>query len=277
MKKIHRQKGFTLVELAIVLTIIGLLIGGILKGQQLMQNARVTATIAQIQAIESATTTFRDTYNAMPGDLTAPNTRLPGFQNITAMDSLGDGIVGPIAWNLSASQATAAIANPAAGALGIDETTLFWGELASAGLLSGITYTGEALAAGAARFGTTHPVARVGGGFVVGNANGSLEQLLAPVVGCGAPHSCLVGTVLALVPNPTAVMVTTVGNNILTPTLASQMDRKMDDGNPLAGFVQAYGVDAAAGCMTAPAAGVASVYNDARTSKDCGMFFRIQG
>ncbi|MCK5555335.1 MAG: prepilin-type N-terminal cleavage/methylation domain-containing protein, partial [Alphaproteobacteria bacterium] len=62
MKKIHRQKGFTLVELAIVLTIIGLLIGGILKGQQLMQNARVTATIAQIQAIESATTTFRDTY-----------------------------------------------------------------------------------------------------------------------------------------------------------------------------------------------------------------------
>ena len=40
MKKLHQQKGFTLVELAIVLTIIGLLIGGILKGQQLMENAR---------------------------------------------------------------------------------------------------------------------------------------------------------------------------------------------------------------------------------------------
>ncbi|TAL35563.1 MAG: prepilin-type N-terminal cleavage/methylation domain-containing protein, partial [Alphaproteobacteria bacterium] len=43
MKRLNTQKGFTLVELAIVMTIIGLLIGGILKGQELMQNARITA------------------------------------------------------------------------------------------------------------------------------------------------------------------------------------------------------------------------------------------
>ena len=274
MEKIHRQKGFTLVELAIVLTIIGLLIGGILKGQQLMQNARITATIAQIQAIESATTTFRDTYNSMPGDLVSPDTRLPGFRNTTAMVSLGNGLVGPVAWDLTASQASGAIANPAAAE--VDETTLFWGEIAAAGLLSGITYTGDALGAGLARFGTTHPVARVGGGFIVGNANGSTEQLLNPAVGA-ALHSFLVGTVLALVPNPTQGLVATLGVNILTPNLASQMDRKMDDGNPLAGFVQAYGEDAALGCMSVPVAGVPSVYNEARTSKDCGMFFRIQG
>ena len=282
MKKIHRQKGFTLVELAIVLTIIGLLIGGILKGQQLMQNARVTATIAQIQAVESATTTFRDTYNAMPGDLIAPNTRIAGFQNITdttTQASLGNGIVGPIGWDLTASQASTAIA--AASAAEVDETTLFWGEIASAGLLSGITYTGEALAAGAARFGTSHPVARVGGGFVVGNANGTTSQPLAPAVASGSGlRSALVGTVLALVPSPIQGLVTTVGLNVLTPTLAAQMDRKMDDSNPLTGFVQAYGVDAvvtAPSCMSIPAAGVSSVYNSARTEKSCGMFFRIQG
>ena len=42
----HHEKAFTLVELAIVMTIIGLLIGGILKGQELLENARVTSTIA---------------------------------------------------------------------------------------------------------------------------------------------------------------------------------------------------------------------------------------
>ena len=54
------QSGFTLVELAIVLMIIGLLIGGILRGQELMENARVTSTIQQTKAYDGATTTFRD-------------------------------------------------------------------------------------------------------------------------------------------------------------------------------------------------------------------------
>ena len=45
------QAGFTLVELAIVMIIIGLLIAGVLKGQELIANARVTSTVAQIKAI----------------------------------------------------------------------------------------------------------------------------------------------------------------------------------------------------------------------------------
>lgn len=72
------QNGFTLVELAIVMTIIGLLIGGILKGQELMQNARVTATVAQVKSYESATFTFIDKYSALPGDLVTASERLPG-------------------------------------------------------------------------------------------------------------------------------------------------------------------------------------------------------
>src|ERR1700722_1138400 len=77
MKRLQQQKGFTLVELAIVLTIIGLLIGGILKGQQLITNARVTAQISQIKSVEAAATTFNDTYAGLPGDLATASVRLP--------------------------------------------------------------------------------------------------------------------------------------------------------------------------------------------------------
>ena len=71
------QAGFTLVELAIVMIIIGLLIGGVLKGQELITNAQITATVAQVKSIDGATTTFKDMYNALPGDMLNPAGRLP--------------------------------------------------------------------------------------------------------------------------------------------------------------------------------------------------------
>ena len=77
LSKQTSQAGFTLVELAIVMIIIGLLIAGVLKGQELIANARVTSTVAQIKAIDAATSTFKDTYDSLPGDMTAPTTRLP--------------------------------------------------------------------------------------------------------------------------------------------------------------------------------------------------------
>ena len=70
------QSGFTLVELAIVMIIIGLLIGGILKGQELIANAQTTATVAQLKGIDGALSTFRDKYSTLPGDMLSPNTRL---------------------------------------------------------------------------------------------------------------------------------------------------------------------------------------------------------
>jgi prepilin-type N-terminal cleavage/methylation domain-containing protein len=71
MKKkisLKNQKGFTLIEIAIVLVIIGLLIGGVLKGQSMIQNARVKRLVTDMQGMTTAVIAFQDRYGQLPGD-----------------------------------------------------------------------------------------------------------------------------------------------------------------------------------------------------------------
>ena len=68
MQKISKQSGFTLVEIAIVLVIIGLLLGGVLKGQEMIKSAKVKSQIQQIDGISAAFNTYYDRYGALPGD-----------------------------------------------------------------------------------------------------------------------------------------------------------------------------------------------------------------
>jgi prepilin-type N-terminal cleavage/methylation domain-containing protein len=63
------QTGFTLVEIAIVLVIIGLLLGGILKGQELINSARVRNLADQNSAVQAAYFGFIDRYRQVPGDM----------------------------------------------------------------------------------------------------------------------------------------------------------------------------------------------------------------
>jgi prepilin-type N-terminal cleavage/methylation domain-containing protein len=70
---INKQKGFTLVEIAIVLVIIGLLLGGILKGQELISSARVRNLADQNSGIQAAYYGFIDRYRQVPGDWSAAN------------------------------------------------------------------------------------------------------------------------------------------------------------------------------------------------------------
>ncbi|HEY9145998.1 MAG TPA: prepilin-type N-terminal cleavage/methylation domain-containing protein [Thiobacillus sp.] len=74
----RRQSGFTLIEIAIVLVIIGLLLGGILKGQELITSARVRNIIAQLDGTKAAFFGFQDRYRALPGDFNAATTQISG-------------------------------------------------------------------------------------------------------------------------------------------------------------------------------------------------------
>lgn len=63
------RKGFTLIELSIVLVIIGLLVGGVLAGQTLIAAAQVRKEISKLNSISTAINTFRVKYDALPGDM----------------------------------------------------------------------------------------------------------------------------------------------------------------------------------------------------------------
>ncbi len=69
LQKIRTSKaGFTLVEIAIVMVIIGLLIGGVLKGQAMIQNAKVKRVAKQADELRAAVMSFYDKYGMYPGD-----------------------------------------------------------------------------------------------------------------------------------------------------------------------------------------------------------------
>lgn len=83
----RHQSGFTLIEIAIVLVIIGLLLGGILKGQELINSARVRNVISQMDGTKAAFFGFQDRYRALPGDFSRATTQIQNATN----DGNGDG------------------------------------------------------------------------------------------------------------------------------------------------------------------------------------------
>jgi len=87
----HKQRGFTLIEIAIVLVIIGLLLGGVLKGQELITSARVRNLISQQDGIKAAYFGFLDRYRALPGDYTAATTNINGVGATPCGTGNGDG------------------------------------------------------------------------------------------------------------------------------------------------------------------------------------------
>ncbi|VAW76895.1 hypothetical protein MNBD_GAMMA14-1821 [hydrothermal vent metagenome] len=111
-----KQRGFTLVEIAIVLVIIGLLLGGVLKGQAMIDNSRYKRLVADLDSFRTEVYMFQDRYGALPGDMVNANTRL----NASATNGDGNGYVGGGWCNAS----------------GI-ESCLVWSHLRYAGLLSG--------------------------------------------------------------------------------------------------------------------------------------------
>lgn len=211
-ESVRDEKGFTLVELAIVMVIIGLLIGGILKGQEMIANAQVSATVAQVKGIDAATSTFRDMYDAMPGDIANATTRLPTCANACAANGDGNG-------QLDEGIATSA-----------SEGLAFWAHLAAADLLTGVDNSGALV------WGEGVPSARAGGGFSVGfHADGDFGGVAA---GRGGHYLGIHGAPAD------------AGVAALQASEAARIDRKMDDGQTDSGSVIAIDVsncEAAAG------------------------------
>jgi len=76
MKKRHfykkEQAGFTLVEMSIVLVVMGLVIGGVFVGQDMIESAKVKAQLNQIEKYQTAVNLFETKYNYIPGDVPDP-------------------------------------------------------------------------------------------------------------------------------------------------------------------------------------------------------------
>ncbi|HEY0907002.1 MAG TPA: prepilin-type N-terminal cleavage/methylation domain-containing protein, partial [Methylophilus sp.] len=245
------QAGFTLVELAIVLLIVGLLISGILKGQELIQNSRTTATIQQTKSYEAAVNTFRDSFGGLPGDLINALDRVPGCTaaNVNCANGDGNGRVGANNGAGTASGATVA-----------DERGRFWQHLALANLISGVipNFTATAPA-----WGTNLPAGRLTGGFLIGQAN---------LAAGGAPGNAgpMNGHYLTMqaIPNDTTASAT---NAAVEPGRAAQIDLKLDDGQPGTGDVVALGNGATCSSLNTPA----GVYVSATETATCNIAIKI--
>ena len=85
------RSGFTLIELSIVLVIIGLIIGGVLAGQDLIVAAKNRAQISQIEKYQTAVRTFQSKYGYLPGDIMDPYATQFGFQGRGPYNGEGDG------------------------------------------------------------------------------------------------------------------------------------------------------------------------------------------
>ena len=74
----RKQSGFTLVEIAIVLVIVGLLLGGVLKGREMITNAKIKRVENDFAGVSAAIYAYQDRYGVLPGDDPAASTRFPG-------------------------------------------------------------------------------------------------------------------------------------------------------------------------------------------------------
>ena len=223
-KSYESEKGFTLIELSIVLVIIGLIVGGVLVGQDLIRAAEVRATISQIEKYNTAVNTFHAKFNAIPGDMSLSIATQFGFtegvsgtgncSGTSAGNRNGDGVID------GGVGAASLVQN-------YGETGLFWVDLSSSqggNLIDGTFATATCAAPATALSNTSTsgplniamPAAKLGKGhYVYVYENNSQNFYGLSVV--------------------TAVATTGIqtSNATMTVVQAYNIDKKMDDGYPL--------------------------------------------
>jgi prepilin-type N-terminal cleavage/methylation domain-containing protein len=216
-----QQAGFTLVELSIVLVIIGLIVGGVLVGQDMIRAAEIRSTISQIERYNSAVNTFRDKYGNLPGDVLGSDATRFGFTARAGTANQGDGD------RLVEAQGS--------GLLYGNETGLFWRDMSQVALVDNGFVTADDT---------------LGGAAAVAVAVGQMSDYL-PEAKIGLGHYITVhsnaGRNFFQISRVTAIDAAGVYTleNAMTPQTAFNIDDKIDDGAPLNGSaVAAYSTTA---------------------------------
>ncbi len=183
-RKIMRQSGFTLIEIAIVLVVIGLMLGGVLKGQSMIENAKVKALQREFGSVQTMVYAYQDKFKSLPGDDNAAVAHQTGAMQATAATA-GNGIIETGTWV------------GAAAPVATNESSVFWQHVRLAGLATGTVTSGEAINAVGGKLGITsnllHPTtpAGIGGQFTVCSSgiSGKLARLLDYAMDDGLPNN----------------------------------------------------------------------------------------
>lgn len=177
-----RQTGFTLVEIAIVLVVIGLMMGGVLKGQSMIENAKIKALQTEFSSVQTMLYSYQDKFKALPGDDSAATNHLTGA---TQASGAGTGMIDTGTWVGAAA--------PDAG----NKSSLFWQHIRLAGLATGAATSGEANNAVGGKLGITSNQMHVttpttsGGSFTVCSSAipGKIAKALDIAMDDGMPNT----------------------------------------------------------------------------------------
>lgn len=254
MKNHSAQQGFSLVELALVLAILGLLAGGVVGGQSMIHRARVNTVISDTTQYRTAYNKFKEVYQAIPGDY-ADATEQWGANTVTACantPTTADRTPNKLTCNGDGNNI---ILPP--------EHTRVWQHMANAELIDG-SFTGTTDIAGGITPGENAP----GGPFE--NATYYIDTS-GPHVGAGAYFDQPQVTELAF---GRSVSGSWPAGAVLTPIDHYSIDIKMDEGTPGNGKVRSLKPASNPGCASTADAATA-IYDRTQTGQNCTLWMLI--